>query len=615
MKSNFVQLIIIFIAGLIFSAANADDYSFTPDEIMPLSEVKPGMIGYGKTVFQGTEIERFDIEVVGIIQNYFPQKDIILIRCHHPVTDRAGVIQGMSGSPIYIDGKVIGALAYGFSSFPVDPLAGVTPIEYMLNIRERHEQTLRYRETNPPASPRSNWGQFASEFWSALAKRELPLDLTDLIPARPSNSLLPIKSPLMISGMPMAILSRFQGVFHELGFVPVAGGTTGGESMADVRLEPGAAVGAWLVSGDLTMAATGTVCYRADDRVYAFGHPFFGNGKIDLPMNQAEIISVIADQAGSFKMSNKSATVGAVLQDDTHGIYGRIGQKTPTIQTNIIMNVDGELFSNYHYDIIRNDDLTPVLLFLSILRSFTATGKMGGDRTLAMQATLTLENYEPIHIHERFSGESSEFYSAFLVLQAIGVLLNNSFIVPEVSAIDIELTAASQDNVAELTRVWYDRSYLTPGDSLEITLAFQPFRQDPITQKVSLTIPQNIDEKDLLMVQISSGPFIDQFDMMRTPARFQPQTMAQLIDMICRRRTNEYLYIRLLRQDKGAIIEGEEMPGLPPAMRQVLKSKQVNGPYDQLNDELIAEIILPVDYVINGSHSKGFRVKKNHSLK
>ena len=594
-----------------------NDYSFKPDEIMPLNQVKPGMKGYGKTVFKNTEIEKFDIEVVGIIKNWFSQKDVILIRCHHPVTDLAGIIHGMSGSPIYIDGKVIGALAYGFSEFPKDPLAGVTPIEYMLNIETNHQKALEGNsDIKNPSQPGIK--KLTRELWNKYQAGEInELDFDQVLPQTVDSPLTRLQSPLMISGLDPSVIQPLNNVLHYYGFIPAYGGSAGGTDLTDepLRLEPGSSVGGRLVTGDIDLTATGTVTYRDDDKILGFGHSFFSNGKTNIAMCQADVITVVSDQTYSYKLSNKTTTVGNIIQDEIHGIFGKIGGQTPMIETNITHEINGKFDRNFHYQVIRDDDLTPFLMLITFLQSMVSTGAPSSDRTLDIQAEIKFEDYPSVKINDRFSGDGSIYYTAFTLLDMLGLLADNPFVIPKIKSIDMKLNSVTKNYFAEITNIWYNTTDITPGDKLQLTIAVKPWRNEPFIKQVEIDIPDYVEPRGLMMVQVGSGRIIDQFEQRFSPARNEVETMDQLITKLNQRHNNKNIYVRLLWQQQGAIVDGQEMPALPPFMRKVMGSRQVKGYFLGINDKLVSETEIPIDYLITDFHRQIFRVQKSNSLK
>ncbi|OQY29537.1 MAG: hypothetical protein B6244_03265 [Candidatus Cloacimonetes bacterium 4572_55] len=616
--------ILIFLAALFYlvsGRAYAQEFQFDPDEIMPLSQVEIGMKGYGKTVFKGTEIERFDIEVVGIIENWTPQQGLIVVRVHHPITDLAQVIHGMSGSPIYINDKIIGALARKFSGFPVDPIAGVTPIEHMLEIKESHERTEQSRLDSGRGrlSGFQDIRKFTDQFWREIRDSEGNPNMDSLLP-EPLNSEIfqPFMTPLSITCARPEALGIFTDIFRGFGFLPYFSGSQAvgqiSDLKGDVPLEPGSTLGVRLVSGDLSMGGTGTLTYRDDDMILGFGHGMYTEGGVSLPMSVGEVVTVVSDQSYSYKMSNLGEIVGEITQDDFHGILGKIGKKTEMIPTSVNFSMNGDPVRSFNYEVLRDEDLTPFLIYMTTIYSILTTGTLGGERTIEASAVLHLKNYEPIRIEDRFSGQSTEGYTAFLIMEALGLIMGNKFIVPELESVEINLDIVDKEKFAEITHVWYSQSVISPGDDLEVTLFIKPNRGDTFIEKVQISTPNHISEKGMAMVLIGSGNIMDRFEQMTSPARFRPESMEQLIELINKRRTNKNIYVRLMIKDSGAVINGKETPALPPSARRILGSNRVSGSYQQLNAQKLVEMLIPVDYIVAGGQNKIFKITKENTL-
>src|SRR5438876_7639895 len=331
-------------------------------ETMPLSQIQKGMRGYGVTVFEGNRLDKFDVEILGVLHNIGPSQDLILAKVDSPVIQRAGVIAGMSGSPIYIDGKVIGALAWSWQ-FEKEPVAGITPIEEMLKIADLGASTS---SAVIAATPRIS----ASEFVSAIANQKeaevfekLESGFASASPASTMSGVRPIAVPLSMSSFAPDTISRFSKYLDAMGFVAVpSGSTTAGasSSLSKAEFHAGDAVGAVLLNGDFNVAATGTVTFIDGNRVYAFGHPFLDMGEVSFPMAKSDIIAVMPSLASSFKFANTGAIVGSFRQDRSTGIMGMIGDKADMIPIDLSVEGSGP-GQSHHVNIGRHSLLAPPL--------------------------------------------------------------------------------------------------------------------------------------------------------------------------------------------------------------------------------------------------------------
>ncbi|MGZ7038673.1 MAG: SpoIVB peptidase S55 domain-containing protein, partial [Thermoanaerobaculia bacterium] len=336
-------------------------------ETMPVSAVKKGMKGYGVTVFDGTTPEKFDVEILGVLNNIGPGQDLILAKIDSPVVRRTGVIAGMSGSPIYIDGKVIGALAYAWQ-FAKEPVAGITPIDEMLKIARNGGTT---NALVAEAMPRFS----GAELLNALANNKTDEIFEKLVSGFGGKTMSgmsgakPIAVPVSLSSFAPETISRFGKYLDDMGFVAVPSGATSTSTAAapaaDRSFKPGDPIGAVLLNGDFTVAATGTVTHVDGDRVYAFGHPFLDMGEISFPMAKSEIVTVLPSLASSFKFSNTGAIVGEFRQDRSTGIMGVLGGQARTIPVELTVDGSGPS-QTYHVNVVRHTQLSPLILAMAV---------------------------------------------------------------------------------------------------------------------------------------------------------------------------------------------------------------------------------------------------------
>ncbi|HEY5610093.1 MAG TPA: SpoIVB peptidase S55 domain-containing protein, partial [Thermoanaerobaculia bacterium] len=372
------------------------------NEILPLSEVKKGMVGYGLTVFEGDTIEKFDVVIEGVLHNIGPQQDLILARVDSEVIRRAGVVAGMSGSPIFIDGKVIGALAYSWQ-FAKDPIAGITPIEEMLRLDQ---------PSNGGGKP-TGATITSREFLDTVIKREPEAAFEKLLTSFSSRTTLasagalPIATPLSFSGFAPETIERFGRVLEASGFLAVPSGSSGssGSSPASAAgpFKAGDAVGAVLVDGDFSLAATGTVTHVDGKRVYGFGHPFLDIGEIEFTMAKSEIVTVMASLARSFKFSNTGEVVGTLKQDRSAGIFGHLGETTEMIPIEITMNGSTGP-QTYRLRAVRHHQLFPLIMALATDSVVSAAQRSSGERTVILDSEIKVIGFAPIRLHDGWAG-------------------------------------------------------------------------------------------------------------------------------------------------------------------------------------------------------------------
>lgn len=435
-------------------------HASTPDAGVPtlsVDQLEAGMRGHGRTVFRGTRVDTFGVEILGVLENVMPDQDMILIRAdRQPILDDTQIMSGMSGSPIYVDGRLIGALAYAWP-FQTEPLAGVTPIDEMLK-----------------AGPRSA---------SASAS------------AGDAASLRPISTPIVAGGFEPDVRRRFSEVFERKGYPAhfVAGGSpsgTGSVDSASGSLQPGEAVGAQMVRGDLSLTAIGTVTHRREDRIYAFGHQFMNAGRIQLPMTAAEVHAPMPSLEKSFKISSPRQTVGTVVEDRRAALVGRLGRQPDLIPVEITLAVPRDGFEEtYRVEVMRNRYLSAGLIN-GVAANF-ARGKINqlGINRLISTVDVNIEDRPDIRFRRSDLVEGSFDPWAFLPLAH---LWNNPFSDLRVQRVEVELTLEPERQGTRLTDLWVDVASARSGESVGVFVKLRPFRGQPTVRRFEFTLPEGL---------------------------------------------------------------------------------------------------------------------------
>src|SRR5436305_3611067 len=408
---------------------------------MPLSQVRKGMRGYGVTVFEGTRLDRFDVEILGVLNNIGPGQDLILAKVDSAVIQRAGVIAGMSGSPIYIDGKVIGALAYSWQ-FSKEPVAGITPIDQMLKIAESGGA----RTAGLTAARIS-----AGDFLKAMTERrtdelfaKMQNGLAGATPASTMSGAKPIAVPLSLSSFAPETITRFAPWLDSMGFVAVPSGSSsnGAATPAPIQktpFQPGDAVGAVLINGDFNVAATGTVTVVDGDQIYAFGHPFLDMGEVSFPMAKSEIITVMPSLASSFKFASTGAIVGAFKQDRANGIMGTVGKSADMIPIDLTVDGSGPV-KNYHVNIVRHSQLSPLILAMAADSVVANAQRAAGERTVMLESEIKLKGFaQPIVLHEGWGGGERRTAAPRSLASLAATLMRTKFAQPALGGFSFPL--------------------------------------------------------------------------------------------------------------------------------------------------------------------------------
>ncbi|HSY50639.1 MAG TPA: SpoIVB peptidase S55 domain-containing protein [Thermoanaerobaculia bacterium] len=570
---------------------------------MPFSQVRKGMRGYGETVFDGTKLERFDVEITGLLENIGPGQDLILAKISGPEIERSGVIAGMSGSPIYIDGKVIGALAYSWQ-FSKEAIAGITPIDEMLKIAEVDGLP---GGALIAATPRMTGGEFLQAIIEHKTAEKFDLMMSGLAGATPASAVAgarPIATPLSMSSFSPDTLGRFSKYLDPMGFMPVPSGASSNSATTNVpaakEFKAGDAIGAVLLRGDFNVAATGTVTYIDGDRVYAFGHPFLDMGEVAFPMAQSEIVGVLPSLASSFKFANTGAVVGAFRQDRAVGIMGVMGEKADMIPVDMDVEGSGPA-QKYHVDVLRHSQLTPLILAMAADTVVANAQRAAGERTVMLESEIKVRGFrEPITLREGWAGaQARQAIPTYLAVVA-GYVMSNEFRTADIESVKIHLRHTDDLKIAKILEASVempDKGRIHPGDTVKVRAVLKPYRGAAFVDTFDVTIPEDQPAGAAYML-IGSGSVLNQVDFMLVPP--DPRSLDQVIAVLRRLRPSTELTLGLYEQTDGAVTAGVYLPNLPPTMRAIVSSDTSNGPQAPVRYHASEHLAHPLDYIIDG---------------
>jgi hypothetical protein len=571
---------------------------------MPLSQVHKGMHGYGETVFDGTTLQKFDVEITGILQNIGPGQDLILAKVSGPVVDRAGVIAGMSGSPIYVDGKVIGALSYSWQ-FEKEAVAGITPIDEMLKISQIDGRPVGVLAA---ATPRMSGSEFLKAIIDHKTSEKFESMMSSMTGASPAAAIAgarPIAVPLSMSSFAPDTLGRFGKYLDPMGFMPVPSGAT---STSTTTTNPatakafaaGDAIGAVLLRGDFNVAATGTVTYIDGDRVYAFGHPFLDMGEVAFPMAKSEIVGVLPSLASSFKFANTGAVVGAFQQDRAVGIMGVMGRKADMIPVDLEVEGGGPA-QKYHVDVLRHSQLTPLILAMAADTVVANAQRAAGERTVMLESEIRLKGFsEPIVLREGWAGaQARQAIPSYLAVVA-GYVMSNEFRIADIESVKIHLRHTDDLKIAKIIEASLEmpaKGRVHAGDVVKVRAVLKPYRGETFTDTFDVTIPddQPVGAAYLL---VGSGSVLNQVDFMLVPP--DPRSLDQVIAVLRRLRPSTELTLGLYGQTDGAVTAGVYLPNLPPTMRAIVTSDTSNGSQAPVRYHASQHLAHPLDYIVDG---------------
>ena len=553
--------------------------------IFPLSEVKAGLKGVGRTVFAGAKVEEFDVEILGVLENAGPKQNIILARLSGGPLEKTGVMQGMSGSPVYIDGRLVGAVALSFP-YSKEPIAGIRPIEEMLRPEAAPVRTVA----------RANPFVYNAEFPAPASVQA------------GSERLLEISTPLWLGGFTRATLDRFAPQLRAAGLEPTQGTSSGGSSRTPAqtpgKVEPGSMISVQLVTGDLSAGADGTVTRVDGDRIYAFGHRFMGLGETALPFARAEVITLLANLNSSFKISTSREWLGAILSDYGTAIAGRIGERVPMIPVSVhVRGGSGE--RRYHFEMVRDRLLTPLISQMAVFSMIDATERISGQSTIQAACHIALNGAPDVQFENVWSAEAGAAQVVAAALAApVAAITTSGFDALNVRFIEIDLNVASDHRELRLDSVWTSRREVHPGDSLEIFARFVGENGFELEQSTTYAIPSGAPT-GTLNISVADGPAANIAEY-RQFLGVPPRNPLQLVEFLNGLRSSRKAYVRLWRAAPTWTVQGETLPAPTSSMALLLaRSTLVQTPGAK-----VAELDLPGgDFVFTGSKTVQVEVK------
>ena len=586
----------------------------SPVPLMPLDEIRPGMQGTARTIFEGSSPEEFKVEILGVLKGAIgPQQDLILARLRGEKVEYTGVVAGMSGSPVYIDGKLVGAVSYRLGQFAKEAIAGITPIADMIKL------ATPPRASGGGARGPDLLGRFLASHGTAedsLAGRDdagpaAQPTRGSIAVAGVTGGLQPIGIPLVCSGCDPGVLRYYAPIFESYGLEPTAGGgmTT---ATGALPLLPGTAIGAALTTGDMNIVGIGTLTHVDGDRVFAFGHPLLGIGATEMPLTQAQVLLTFASSAASFKIANSTPPVGTVFEDGLTAIVGEIGREAPTIPVTVRVASGGGR-RDFHYSIMRSRVWSPVLLAVTTANSLMRTTDYEASATLALRCRFDVKGYEPVTFEDLYSGTNpGQPVHQALANDAgglFGFLYNNRFEEPLVRDAEISVDVLGGSQVATMTSLRASRTEVRPGERVTVTAVLDLYRGREWEESWDVAIPEDAVPGDAEIV-VGSGPAIDGLDR-RIVDRMVAQAsgFGDLLRLITRQRRARTLYLRMTRRAPAAIVRSEVLPDLPLSIFSVFNNPRLSADTTLMNETAILELPKDLDVVVVGGRRISIRVK------
>jgi SpoIVB peptidase S55 len=566
-------------------------------QIITISQIHAGMRGVAYTVFEGVKPEAMEVEVLGVLHNVNgPKGDIILVRLHGQKVEYTGVVAGMSGSPVYLDGKLAGALAFRIGEFSKEPIAGVTPIADMLEISALDRSPA---EETSAVKPSMN---------SVVGKTAAPGEASRLPGSADSvgkdftNYLKPIETPLVFNGFSEEAIQLFARQFGSAGIVPVMGAGSVSNDKQPEPLEAGSAVSAILVRGDMDIAATCSVTYVDPQRLLACGHPLLQFGSVDLPMNKAEVLATLASPLNAFKIVNTTESVGTFVQDRHTGIMG-VFDRTPEMipVTLSIHSSTGE--KQFHYEVLNNPKLTPVALMVTVFNALHGVNEFGEEITYRLAGSIGVKGFPDVTMRNMFAptenGQPAAMQAALSLGERFGSIYDNPYNAPAIEGVKLEFDLVRERRWARLESARTDVTEARPGDNITLETVLAPYRGERIVQQIPLKIPTSAS-KGTLRILVSDGETLDRIGH-ANPAFGRKLDLASTIAVLNKEHSNNRLYVSLLEADPEARVADKVMPTLPISIMNVMDGMRGNQEMIVSGESNVDETATaPLDYVVSG---------------
>lgn len=607
-RQLIIQMMLVVSLGMSFTVFGQQPQPNANAQFFPVEQVKPGMRAVGYTVFNGSEPKKFELEILGVLTGFpNPGQNAVLSKLLGEELNHTGVFQGMSGSPVYIDGKLVGAVAFGYQ-FAKDPIAGITPIKEMLAVFEQKQNEKKPDQPRSVSFSEISFNADSREYKDFVESLSGKSNAGVQSVSAPGNAqvLMPIATPLSITGVAPEVVARFAPLFQSWGFTPVAG-VSGAAQIGDLKkatadtLKPGSNIIVPLVRGDYSLSAAGTVTYRDGNRIYAFGHPFLSLGVSEFPMHEGEVVTVMSSQATSFKLSFPTEMVGTISGDRSTGIYGELGKTPKMIPVTINLKTSLGNRQTYNFDVVTDRFLTPILMQMMVLSTITSTERAIGDSTLQIRGNLKLAGQSDVEFENRLSvSMNSPLAAAFAVSKPISTLFNSGFSEMRLEKITFDIASYDTRNTGRLDRLWINRTEVRPGEKIEIQAFARTDSGGEYIERIPVEIPADAPLGQLQIV-VGDGASIQ---AMEPRTGISPKSLGQLVRELNKIRKADRLYVKLTRNEDGAIINNEELPNLPPSVLATLGSERTSGGYVKTSSATFLEKELPpADFVISGQRT------------
>ncbi|MEO8371978.1 MAG: SpoIVB peptidase S55 domain-containing protein [Candidatus Solibacter sp.] len=526
--------------------------------LLPLKDIKPGMRGTGRTVFNASKIEDFQVEILGVLDNIGPKESLILARLSGGPLEHTGVMQGMSGSPVYIDGKLIGAVAMAFP-FAKDPIAGIRPIEAMLRT-----------STSPTPLPSP-----ASRPALALNDRDLTRRFSRPEPALHGDArMVDIATPLSFGGFSRATLDTFAPQLRALGLEPRQGVTSGGKvppAMGNpADLKPGSMISVQMMTGDLSVGADGTVTHIDGNRIYAFGHRFLDIGSTALPFARAEVLTLLANTNTSFKISTAKEWMGTIFQDRNTTVAGELGAKPAMVPVTLNLSRAGKPVESYQMQMVNDSLLSPLLLQMAVFSAIDATERTVGTSTIRVTGQIEFQNSAaPLRVNNVYASDNgTPMLASLSAAVPVAFVMQGGFDSLRLKGVSLNIESFDQKKQLTIDNIFASRHDVRPGEKIQLHVTFTGENGAETVRNVDYQVPIGAEPGQIYftVADASTTNIADYRQVLNATAR----TPAQLLSTVSNLHPNTKAYIRVWRADPAFQLEGADLPDPPASISLIL---------------------------------------------
>ena len=598
-------------------AALSPALSAQSNDILPLSQVRAGMQGYAYTIFAGDQVEKFDLEVIGVMPNFLgPQQSIILVQLKGEKVEHTGVVAGMSGSPVYLEGKLAGALSLKLGVFTKEAIGGVTPIEDILHPAGASSAAANSAamQTQTQASAPTYSSTSSTQVQAQSQPQQLALSHeTATRNGLPSGSSLePIATPLVFSGVQTATLQQFAPEIASFGFVAAQGGTAAPQP-DDKKLAAGDMAGMVLVSGDASINSACTVTAVQADRVYLCGHPFLSLGDVALPMARSRVVTTLSSSLASTKIVNVGGPIGTITGDHLTAVTGKLG--APPAMIPLDLSVATPLGDKkLHFEVVDHPKLTPLLVALTTFNGLTQNSVYGEGMTLHLSGEIRLKGHAPVQIENTYA--PGDFLGGDGLPIALGVqtifnrLFTNTYEVPIVEGVALKVESVPGRQSFTIDSAWLEKGEAAPGENLRVRVLLHPYRGESHIEETTVHVPDQIARGTMLRVMVTDGDLLN-----RASRGFQfsgsggPPGLDQLIALLNRERRNDRLYVGLFMPSPTILWDDKELPNAPLSQINVIDGRPAPGTVQVLRESLAGESSVQLTGPVSGVVSLNLQIR------